>query len=339
MESLLPGYKESRFVVAFSGGADSLCLLMLSAGLIEKDRLVSATLDHGIRDGSAEETQKALEIAESLGVKGVSLRADIPLLSKERKKGVEEAGRFARYEFLERVRLEYGCDYILTGHQKDDLAETILGKLIRGGGPGASASIRGVSGKIIRPLLVFEANELRELLNLSNIKPFLDSTNFDLRYGRNYIRAKLMPLLLSINPKVKDALLRLSSISSSEEDFWEERLDRISETIVLKRRIKSDVYYLIEEDGFKMLHTAEKRRLIGRLLRRIPINLPGGGEPTVLQSAETALNFIESHAKGGLDLPGGRRVSREGLLISLGPASRLRAEHGTKAPLEGDKET
>jgi tRNA(Ile)-lysidine synthase len=333
MEELCPLFKEKRFVIAFSGGADSFALLELCLRYIPKNNLLTATMDHAIRDNSSEETLKALSLIKDRGLNSLSVRIKVPEIAMERKKGVEEAGRKARYAFLEDARKEFNGDYIMTGHQLDDLSESILLKLIKGGGPGGLIGVNSKSGRILRPLLSFRADELRNYLTLKGVKWLEDPSNLDTKYRRNLVRGKVIPLLLSINPKVKEALGRLSAISSIEEDFWEENLDELQNTLVLRRDTTYNSTYLIDEEGFSKLHLALKRRLLGRLLRKIMISLPGGGEPLSLRSVDLAISFISSGKRGGIDLPGGRRVERRGLLIHLGKASRFLSKETGELPL------
>ena len=217
MEKLLPDFLGKKYVIAFSGGPDSAALLHLCLGLFDRESLLSATLDHAIRKNSAEETEKAVKTARDLGLAAVSERADVPALANERKKGLEEAGRLARYEFLERIRSLYGFDYVLTGNHGDDLAETIVGKIAKGGGPGGLAGALGRSGSVLRPLLPFGKEELLAFLKENSIGYLEDETNRDLKHRRNFIRARVMPELRAINPRIREALGRLSIIAAGDE--------------------------------------------------------------------------------------------------------------------------
>jgi hypothetical protein len=78
----------------------------------------------------------------------------------------------------------------------------------------------------------------------------------------------------------------------------------------------------VDLEGLLALHKAERRRLVGRLIRRTRLPGPSGGEPPQLAGAEEALRFAESGRRGGLDLPGGRRVERRAGDLYIGPASR-----------------
>lgn len=326
MDAIDPNWKSRSFLVAFSGGADSLALLDLLRSHLDPGQILAACLDHGIREDSKEQTERALKLAFELDVEAISSRIDVPHLAHVRKLGLEEAGRVARYGFLEEIRAQRGLDYIVTGHQGSDVAETIIYKLSKGAGPGALAGIRakgkGTLASFIRPLLSFSAQEIRKYLSLRGLTYLEDETNRDLKYGRNQVRHKVMKNLEGINPRYVEAFLRASTLAQGEEDLWEWRLAELMEQMVLARTHAAGSYFLLEEEKFLLLHLAEKRRLVGKLLRDVTIKGIINSPFSSLKGAELALGFIDLKKKGGLDLPGGRRIARRGVTLSIGPASR-----------------
>src|SRR5512142_313767 len=143
-------------VLAVSGGADSMALLHLVARRAREHRwrVVVGHLDHGLRPESAGDAAFVREAAAALGCDARIGSTDVAALARERRDGVEEAGRAARYGFLQAVADEVGpTAFILTAHTADDQAETVVLHLARGSGLAGLSGIAGRRGRVIRPLL------------------------------------------------------------------------------------------------------------------------------------------------------------------------------------------
>jgi tRNA(Ile)-lysidine synthase len=296
-----------------------MALLSLLAENLPKENLLVAHLDHALREESAKEALWAGQVAKKMGLAFKTARREVKLLAQERGKGLEEAARKARYEFLEGELSLWGGDYIVTAHQADDQAETIILRLSRGVGPGGLAGIPEVNGRIIRPLLGLTRSEILTYLSGSELTWLEDPSNSDPRFDRNWVRLNILPAMETLNPAVKTALGRAASLAAAEEEFWQSWLDRLEGSLVANL---SDGRFSLEAAGLMALTLAERRRLVGRLLRRIKIPSPGGGEPVSFQSVEMFLDYVGREQEGGVDLPGGRRVQRQGRFLHIGLASR-----------------
>ncbi|MDE3076556.1 MAG: tRNA lysidine(34) synthetase TilS, partial [Chloroflexota bacterium] len=194
-------------VVAVSGGADSVCLLHLLTG--QGCRVVVAHLNHGMR-GRAGDADAAFvrELSERLGHRCVVERRDVPSLRRERALSLEEAAREARYEFLRAVAEREGAEAIFLGHTADDQVETFLMRLIRGAGLAGLSAMRSKQGILYRPLLSVWRTEVEDYLRERGLEWREDASNLDPRFFRNRVRHELMPLLVRLNPGVKEVLLR-----------------------------------------------------------------------------------------------------------------------------------
>ena len=122
----LTSLRGKKLLAAVSGGADSMCLLhLLHAGGFD---VTAAHFEHGIR---GEESLRDAAFVEGFcreqGIPFVMGRGDVPAYAAEHGQSLEEAGRELRYAFLARKAEELGCDYIVTAHTRDDLAETLIG--------------------------------------------------------------------------------------------------------------------------------------------------------------------------------------------------------------------
>jgi tRNA(Ile)-lysidine synthase len=296
-----------------------MALLALLRRHLGPGSLLAAHLDHGLRPGSAAEAQRAGEMAGRLGLECRTARVEVGLLARERGKGIEEAARAARYDFLLSILSCWPGDHVVTAHQAEDQAETIIMKLARGGGPGALVGIRAVSGPVLRPLLGFGRDELRGYLRARGLGWLEDPSNADQRFGRNLVRREILPQLGRLNPAFLAAFGRASGLAACEEEFWDRHLDGLLER--LGYREDGDWLGVLGQ-GLAGLGLAEARRVCGRLLRRVGPRRPGGGEPVSLASADMILGIAGTPGGGGLDLPGGRRAEWRGQYLYVGPASR-----------------
>ncbi len=226
-------WRGQGIVVAVSGGSDSVGLLRLLRDRAEELelRLSVAHLDHGVRGEAAR--------ADARFVAGLAHALDLPIdlgeWSPSRSGHFESDARRARYDWLARVALDRGAALVAVGHTRDDQAETILQRVIRGTG------LRGLAGMpsrrllaegvtLIRPLLTVSRHEVRAYLDAMGQSWHVDASNADLSRTRARIRHDLLPKLADeYNPKVADALIRLGWLAGTEYQAlgrWLSRLAR-----------------------------------------------------------------------------------------------------------------
>ena len=168
-------------LVAVSGGRDSVCLLHYLArlGTARGFSVAAAHLDHGQRPTAARDVAFVQSLCRTLDVPCHVGRADVPALARELGVGVEEAGRRARYEFLERTADEIGAARIATAHHAGDQAETVLLHLLRGAGTRGLRGIPPVRGRVVRPLLQTTRAEIEAYLEKNHLGHIEDETNAD----------------------------------------------------------------------------------------------------------------------------------------------------------------
>lgn len=215
--------KGDTVIVAVSGGADSTALLHLLAALRSEWNLtlVAAHLDHRLRPASADDARFAARTAARLEVDAVIDRVDVRALARRRKLSLEEAGREARYALFARVARDRGAQRIATGHTLDDSVETVLMRLLRGdpwdalGGIPASRPLE--AAEVIRPLLEVRRDEVRAYLSRRSILWREDPSNRDLRFGRNWIRLRLLPALAAEIPAGRDLFADFSGAVHSAD--------------------------------------------------------------------------------------------------------------------------
>ncbi len=147
-------------VVAFSGGPDSTALLWGMSRLAAERgfRLAAAHLDHAMDPGSGGRAAAAARLAAALSVPLIAGRAGQASTGRAGPaESAEAAGRRARYEFLERVREDFGARWIATAHHRDDQAETVLLRLLFGSGLEGLAGIRPLHGAVVAAAARFAA--------------------------------------------------------------------------------------------------------------------------------------------------------------------------------------
>jgi len=294
---VLPG---EGVLVALSGGADSVALLHLFYAIAPRLglRLVAAHMDHALRPESGEDAAFVNGLCQSLGVPAVCERREVAAWAAERGVGLEVAGRELRYAFLERVAAAHGCVRIALGHHREDQAETVLHRLVRGTGPAGLAAMPERRGPFVRPLLEFSRSELRDYLASRGLTYREDASNLDPAFTRNRLRHQVLPVLRSFNPRVDESLARLAATFAVEEDFWRERLASLRQRVATAEGDWS-------VPAWAQLHPAERRRLLLVLLQS---QSPAQIEMVHVQAAERLL--AGPLLQGRLELPGVRLVRR-----------------------------
>ncbi|MCC8943398.1 tRNA lysidine(34) synthetase TilS, partial [Bradyrhizobium sp. Arg68] len=175
-------------VLAVSGGPDSVALMWLAArwrrALSRGPRLIAVTIDHGLRPEAAREARDVKRLAQSLDLQHHTLR----WTGKKPKTGVPAAAREARYRLLTQAARKHGATHILTAHTRDDQAETLLMRMLRGSGiAGLAAMARETERdgvRLARPLLDVSKAQLVATLQRARIGFADDPTNRDPAFTR-----------------------------------------------------------------------------------------------------------------------------------------------------------
>ena len=239
------GWEGRVVVAAVSGGADSVALVRMLAGLKEHRprQVVLAHFDHRLRPNSADDVRFVADLARRIELPFEVGQADVAALAQEQGDGIEAAARKARYEFLEHVADSHRANFIATGHTADDQAETVLHRILRGTGVAGLRGIheiRSLFGRqdiyLVRPMLTIRHDEA--IAYLSEIgQPFCeDPSNLDPRFTRNRIRHQLLPLLeREYHRNVVEALLRLSETAAGAQSAIDELVeDLLEETVAFE---------------------------------------------------------------------------------------------------------
>ena len=240
----------SVFLAAVSGGADSMALLSALSVLISHNRLFCLHVEHGLRkpDESAGDAFFVKEFCEKKDIPcriETIERGKITAFAQRRKTGIEAAARYFRRKSLVKEAKRISCNkdnvFILTAHTKNDALETILMRILRGAGSAGIALMPEKRGRFLRPLLSVSRTEIISYLNKKNIKWREDSTNNDIRFIRNKVRRKLVPLLEEFFPFWEKGVLNTGETQGYTADLiHEEAVNRIKWEDTGKSSISTD---------------------------------------------------------------------------------------------------
>ena len=309
-----------RVLVAVSGGLDSVVLLHLFVSCAARYPLTvtAAHLDHGMRPESAEEADFVRKLCARLGVPLTLERIEISRRMRAGE-GVEAAARAVRREFLRRTAASLGCSAIALGHHRDDQAETVLLRLLRGSGPTGLAAMRMRSGPFIRPLLAWPRSRLRAYLEERALANVEDSSNADPAFTRNRVRHEVLPLLRSFNPSLDAQLAELAAQFAAEESFWDSEIKSLSARLC---HVASDGLALSRSE-LLALHPAVRARLLRAVVARARGDLRGIGRGH-LQSIESLL--AEGRPQREAYLPGAWVARRYDRLLFAAESPALPAQ-------------
>ena len=310
----------ARVAVAVSGGPDSLCLLHILDGLAAEYgvQLSVAHFNHKLRGAESDRDEHfAAGIAAGLGLPFHRAEGDVAAA----KDNLEQAARRARRDFFSQLMTTeaHGVDCIALGHTRDDQAETVLFRMLRGSGLAGLAGVYPVTGDgYIRPLIDVTRAEVAEFLRSRGIAWREDASNLDPRFARNRIRHRLLPQLCAEwNPRVRESLAHLADLAHEEERWWSAHMDDLAARF-LERHGEGVEFQL---GAPARLPLAVKRRFLRRAISEAKGDLRG----LEFEHIETVLQLMERpEGHGRLRLPGGLEVRRSCDWLRIAPARPLR---------------
>jgi tRNA(Ile)-lysidine synthase len=282
-------------VVACSGGPDSLALLALAV-TVDLGPL-AVYVDHGLRADSSDDARVVMAAAEQLGVVWRSVPVHV-----EPGPNLEARARDARYDALERVRVEIGASVVLVGHTADDQAETVLLNLLRGS---ASRGLGGMAVRrdaLVRPLLHLRRADTEAVCATLGIAPARDVMNDDPSFRRVWIRTEVLPALSAgAGRDLVPVLARQAEVLRADSDY----LDELA----------------------RAAWPPEPHRAPGSALARLPLPLARravrqwlGAPPPSFADVERVLQVARGEVRA-TELAGGRRVERRAGELHVVPTS------------------
>ncbi|MBR4942225.1 MAG: tRNA lysidine(34) synthetase TilS [Clostridia bacterium] len=207
-----------RVLCALSGGADSVALLLVLQSLEGElgIELSAAHVNHMLRGAEADRDEEfCRELCAGRKIPFTALRGDAAALAKELGTGTEDGARELRYSLLKSL----GTDKIAVAHNSDDNLETVVMRLVRGGGARGLSGIPPKNGNVVRPVMCLSRAETEAVCALFGQNFVTDSSNAEDVYVRNMVRHRIVGPMKELNPNVSGVVLE-NSLRIRDEDAW-----------------------------------------------------------------------------------------------------------------------
>ena len=235
---------DKNLLIAISGGIDSVVLTYLLHKLHFKISL--AHCNFSLRGKESNEDEEFVkELGEKLAVQTHTIKFDTGAYAEEKGISTQMAARDLRYDWFQKIALENNIDYIVTGHQKDDVLETFFINLTRGTGLDGLTGIPEIQGNIVRPFMIFSRNEIMVYATRKKIQWREDRTNSSIRYVRNKIRHKIVPVLKELNPNLLETFYNTLENLKGSQQIVKDRIQNVKEKMT--KIHKNELHFSIDE--------------------------------------------------------------------------------------------
>ncbi len=330
--------------VAFSGGADSVCLLYILNKLIKGNsehseyseyNLNAIHINHSIRKKEADRDEKfCKKFCLEHKINLITVKVDVPEFASKYHLGTEEAARICRYNIFKKI---CGSSMIFLAHHLNDQAETILQNIVRGSGITGLSGMQDISYldfpnnfydsyfekfnyiknsnendtlMICRPLLTISKEQILKYIKLNNLSFVTDTTNFDDNYTRNYIRLKVIPLLENINKKSLEHINDLAKIASDvEDDYKKWAIEEVKKIASIDNNIVS-----IEVNDIRTYSTLRAYYLISDIIfDELKVNKKDWKK----KHFEDILELFRKESGGHLDLPYNITIDKKSKILTF----------------------
>lgn len=310
-----------RILAGVSGGADSVCLVLVLKEL--GFSLGIAHVNHGLRGADSDEDEQfTAALAHRLGVPYFTRR--VLLMSGN----IEAAGRDARRDFFSEIADRNGFSAIALAHTRSDRVETFLLNLLRGSGLDGLAAMPPVSGRVIRPLIDVGRQAVEVYLGQLGQTWRTDESNLDISFARNYLRQDVIPRLASeFNPNLMETLSRTVEILEVE-DVW---IRSLTDEWIAENGTNEEEDFVIPVEALEAAPAALARRAVRAGLRKAGSDL----QNVSFEHTENVRSLLESGKSGRMiEIPGGLQVLREfgKLVFRQKPAPTVEYEYQLKIP-------
>ncbi|MBQ8827814.1 MAG: tRNA lysidine(34) synthetase TilS [Clostridia bacterium] len=284
----------STVIAGVSGGADSVCLLLLLCEYRVNHRfnLVAAHFNHKLRGAEADGDEKfTRDLCETLKVTYVGGEGDVAAFASGHGMGTEEAARIMRYNFFSETAKKYPGDIkIAVAHNQNDRAETILHNIARGTSIEGLKGISPVRGNIIRPLLNITRAETEYICNEYGVLFRIDSTNSDCKYKRNRIRGNVIPYIEhQLGADFVKNMLRMSDLASEDNRYIKSMTEKAYGAMVRETQYKKRKSNKIE---INVSPFEKEEKVIQARIVRMAISSIKGKDGKLLFPEGTGLGFV-----------------------------------------------
>jgi tRNA(Ile)-lysidine synthase len=236
---------EKKLLIAISGGLDSVVLAHLCKSLNLNFCLAHCNFSLRGKESDADEAF-VTQLAKDLEVNLFKNTFQTEAFAKKEKLSIQLAARKLRYDWFETLLIEENLNAVLTAHHADDNLETILINLSRGTGIDGLTGIPPQNNNIVRPLLPFTREEIKNYALSENIKWREDSSNASTKYVRNKLRHDVIPILKEINPDILQNITTTISNLNDTKSIVKESLKAVLKRAIISKT-KSETVYDISE--------------------------------------------------------------------------------------------
>lgn len=308
-QMLVPG---DTVLIGVSGGADSVCLLLMLNELAETIplKLLVVHVNHGIRKQGIEDAAFVEQLCQERKIPFYLVEEDVKAYAKKEKLSEEEAGRKIRYDAFHRILSQQDSGKIAVAHNAGDRVETMLFHLFRGTGLSGASGIKPVVNNIIRPILCLSREEIEEYLKEKQVSFCIDHTNFEDTYTRNRIRNHLLPFAeKEICHGAAAHMWEAADIFLETEEYinkqaikvYEESLVEEEQLSEHRTKIVLNVDVLLKQDSFL------QKQVIIRCLEKL---IKGRKDITSVH-IEDIKNLLVKHGSKQISLPYGLIAAKE----------------------------
>jgi len=247
-----PFLKDTKLLIAISGGVDSVVLFHLLHKLNYDVSL--AHCNFKLRGKESDLDEEFIKNLNQISANQIfTIIFDTEKYAKEHKLSTQIAARELRYNWFQKLITEHKFEYVLTAHHADDNLETFLIHLTRGSGLDGFTGIPKVNGNIVRPLLAFSRKEILNYAKDNDIEWREDASNASNKYIRNKIRHQVLPVLKEINPSIFDSFATTIENLQESKQIIEDRIENIASEVLEKEAnfIKIDIEKIKELSNSK----------------------------------------------------------------------------------------
>lgn len=228
---------KKTLAVAYSGGIDSQTALHIAYKLKKElgFNLIIVHINYNLRGAESKEDESF--------ARNIAKKYDLNIYIKEikegsyNKKNIQNEARKDRYEFFEELYKKNIFDYLIIAHNKDDFAETIIYRMIKGAGADIYNCLKKKNDYILRPLLDFYRTDIENYSKENNLEYREDSSNKKNKYARNKIRNLIIPFLETINKKSKDNIIKFSKRIYLENAFLRKKINNIYRKNLINKNV------------------------------------------------------------------------------------------------------
>lgn len=286
----LKKYRDKKILVAFSGGKDSLMLLDFINKQRESLNIYAGAchINHGLRHTAKRDEDFCRLYCKNNNIEFYSYNISEEL-KKDNSGGTESSARKYRYQYLLQTLKENNYDYLFTAHTYSDDIESFFVDLYTGASLFTLGGIMYENNQIIRPMLNITTEMVNEYICQNNLEPVFDETNNDIKYVRNRIRHKLIPVLYGCGNEFEKSVIKLQKESSRLNEYLYKKVKHVI--------LKQDNIVILKRYSFMELEDMEKEFLLGKVF-----SLFFRVSKSILNEA---LSFLNNNDSKRLDLPNG----------------------------------